>query len=257
MIPFFVFVLGLIFGSFLNAIIYRLHIGQSFIKGRSRCPDCQHQLATKDLIPIASWLSLGGRCRYCKKPISWQYPLVELVTGLAFVTAFLVADLGSLQGILFDLQLSAWLIYSLFLIVIFVYDYKHYIILDQVVLPAVIIAFIFNLFLGFVWWQMLLAAIVASGFFWLQYIVSKGRWIGGGDIKLGLLMGMILSWPYVLVALFLAYVSGSLAGIGLIMAGKKKLGSRLPFGTFLTLATFITMLYGQQLLDWYLGFVYG
>lgn len=256
MIPFFIFVLGLIFGSFLNAVIFRLKAEESFITGRSKCPECKHVLGTKDLWPILSWLTLRGKCRYCRKPISVQYPLVELATGLIFLVIYLNAVTDVSTYFLNNLQLGAWLIYSLFLILIFVYDYKYYLILDKVVWPAAIIALVLNLFIGYSWWQMLLAGIVGGGFFLLQFLVSQGKWIGGGDIRLGFLMGIMLSWPNILAALMIAYFVGSIVGLGLIAVGRKKLSSQIPFGTFLSLATLVTMLYGNILVNWYLNFLY-
>jgi prepilin signal peptidase PulO-like enzyme (type II secretory pathway) len=139
------------------------------------------------------------------------------------------------------------------LIIIFVYDFKYYLILDSVVLPAIILAFIFNISLGINFLNLLLAAALASGFFLLQFVVSKGTWIGGGDIRLGFLMGAILGWTQVLTALFLAYIIGSIFSIGLLLGKKKQMSDKVPFGTFLTLATFITMLYGPALYNWYVS----
>ncbi|MFH0873482.1 MAG: prepilin peptidase [Candidatus Komeilibacteria bacterium] len=249
-----IFLFGLIFGSFLNAVIYRLHVGESWVHGRSKCVKCKKVLGTWDLIPILSWLYLRGRCRYCQKKISWQYPLVELATAVAFVAAYSVAgvELGLAQA---WLQAVTWMIYALFLIIIFVFDWKYYLILDAVIYPAAVMAFILNLFLGVSWSSMLLAAIIGAGFFWLQYILSRGTWIGAGDIRLGGLMGLMLGWPGILVALFIAYVVGSIVGIILIIAGRKKWGQQIPFGTFLSLATFVILLYGQPILQWYLNYL--
>jgi prepilin signal peptidase PulO-like enzyme (type II secretory pathway) len=154
------------------------------------------------------------------------------------------------------IQLLLYWVYAAFLIVIFVYDLKYYLILDTVIIPAAIIALAGGLFLGYPILQMLIAGIVAAGFFGIQFFVSRGRWIGGGDIRLGFLMGLMLSWPFVVLALMLAYILGSIIGIGLILAGKKKLGSQVPFGTFLTLATYIVLLYGTQLFNWYWNMAY-
>ena len=253
MIPFFIFVLGLLFGSFINALVYRLHTEQPFVRARSHCPHCKHTLGWLDLIPVLSWLTLKGNCRYCRLRISIQYPLVELATGLSFLLVYLA---GPTTSWLYNLQLATWLIFTVFLIIIFIYDLKYYLILDQIVLPAAVIAFILNIFLGISWWVMLLSGLMAGGFFLVQYLVSGGTWIGGGDIRLGFLMGLMLSWPATLAALFLAYVGGSIVGLALIAFSRKSWGSQVPFGTFLTAATFITMLYGRQLIDWYLGYFY-
>jgi len=242
------FIFGLIFGSFLNAVIYRLKSGDGIIKERSKCPKCQHVLGFWDLVPLLSFVFLQGKCRYCKKNIFWQYPTVELFTGLVFVTGLTLNP----QPSTLNPQLITFIIFSLFLIIIFVYDLKHYLILDKVSLPAFFIALLLNYYLGRDIINLLLASVIVAGFFAAQFIVSKGKWIGGGDIRLGLVMGAMLGLPYVFVALFLAYISGAVIGVALILIKKKKWSSKVPFGTFLTAATLITLLFGRQLLNWYL-----
>lgn len=241
---FFIFILGLMAGSFLNCVIYRSEEKKSFLKGRSFCPYCKHQLSWQDLIPVFSFLFLKGKCRYCQKPISWQYPLVEISTALIFL-------------LVFNFQLSIFnFIIAPLLIIIFVYDLKHYIIPDKIIYPAVGIAFIYNLlrlilepgrFSFGVFW----AALAATGFFTAIVLISRGKWMGIGDIKLAALMGLILGFPGILVALFLAFFIGAAVGVGLIAAGKKKLSSEVPFGPFLVTGTFIALFWGEKLLNWY------
>lgn len=246
------FLFGLAIGSALNAIIYRLHTKKSWLRGSSICPKCSHQLAWYDLIPVISFLTLAGRCRYCRKKISIQYPLVELATGVLFVFVYLVNPIT--QSAVIN-QKSAILILNLaitaILILIFVYDLKHYIILDKVIIPSIVIVFLANLFLGKSWQSMLIAALVVSIFFLLQFLVSRGKWIGAGDLRLGFFMGVVLAWPLALLALFLAYIAGSLIGILLVVLKLKRWRSQLPFATFLCPATFITLLWGEQILNWY------
>ena len=247
-----IFVFGLIFGSFLNCVIYRLHSGESFLKGRSYCPNCQHILSWPDLIPVFSFLILKGKCRYCHKPISLQYPLVELATGTVFLLIFWNLEFG-IWDLLFRLLISC------FLIIIFVYDLKHYIIPDKVIYPAIGIAFFYRLFeiclsaealakaenLGF--------GILPSLFFLAIIIFSREKWLGFGDFKLAILMGLFLGWPKILVALFLAFFIGAIIGIELIILGKKTLKSEIPFGPFLVSGTFLAMFFGQKLIDTYLN----
>lgn len=254
MIEVVIFLFGLIFGSALNAVIYRLHSGDSWLTGRSLCPRCKHQLHFWDLVPVVSWLWLRGKCRYCHKSISIQYPLVELGTAIAFVLAYRMAgvELGLPHA---WLQAITWMIFALFLIIIFVYDWKYYLILDAVIYPAAVSAFILNILLGVSWSDMLIAAVIGAGFFWLQYIISRGTWIGGGDIRLGGLMGIMLGWPGIIVALFIAYIVGSIVGVGLILVGRKQWGQQIPFGTFLSVATFVILLYGRPILQWYLQYL--
>ncbi|MDD5749642.1 MAG: prepilin peptidase [Patescibacteria group bacterium] len=254
MIVAFVFIFGLFVGSFLNVVIFRLHRQESFIRGSSKCLFCGHKLYPQDLVPFFSFLYLRGRCRYCRERFSVQYPLVELATALAFVLIFvrLFGDFSpEFLTPLVILHLFNWWALAAFLVIIFVYDLKYYLILDSVVWPAIILALTANLVLGMLVWSLFTAMLVGGGFFFLQFVISQGRWIGGGDVRLGALMGAILGWPHILTALFIAYILGSVFSIFLLAGRKKGLKDKLPFGTFLALATFLTMLYGQILVDWY------
>lgn len=241
-----IFLFGLAVGSFLNCIIYRLKTGESFFKGRSYCPFCQHQLSWPDLIPVFSFLFLKGKCHYCQKKISLQYPLVELATGFLFVLCFLFH--------------VPWFIFIIacFLIIIFVYDLKHYIIPDKIIYPAIGITLIATLqgvpfgSSNFFAWQ---SALGAAGFFLAIVLLSRGHWMGVGDIKLGFLMGLILGFPNILVALFLAFLTGAIIGIGLIILGKKSLKSEVPFGPFLVIGTLVAMFWGPAIINWYLNFL--
>jgi len=259
MIVAFVFILGIFIGSFLNVVILRLHREESFIKGASKCLFCQHRLYPKDLVPLFSYLWLKGRCRYCQKRFSHQYPLVEFATGLVFALIFWKVipnfDLLSASNLQI-LHLIDWWAIASFLIVIFVYDFKYYLILDKVVWPGIILAIFVNLVLGFSIFNLLLAALVGGGFFLLQFVVSKGRWIGGGDIRLGVFMGVILGWPQILTALFISYILGSVISIFLLLGKNKDWGDKIPFGTFLTVGTLMTMLWGPYLVNWYWSLFY-
>lgn len=243
MISLFIFIFGLAVGSFLNVVILRLDSEKPFISGRSICPKCKHQIEWYDNIPLISFFILRASCRYCKKNISWQYPIVEATTALIFIWQYFHFGLTS--------QFFLNIILSCFLLVIFVYDLKHYLILDKVVLPAMVVAFLGNLYLGLGFWNLVVAALIGSGFFALQFFVSRGKWVGGGDIRLGFLMGLMLGWKFLLAALFLAYLIGAIFGIVLMALNKKKMSSQVPFGPFLAGATFITLLYGSEILSWY------
>ena len=238
-----IFLTGLITGSFLNCVIYRLETGENFLKGRSHCPYCGHILGWKDLIPVLSFLILKGRCRYCQKKISLQYPLVEIATGLLFLQIsnfqFSWTPSGGLPvGLLINefsifnyqfLNLLFLLFISCFLIIIFVYDFKHYIIPDKVIYPAIFVCgiwyVVFGIFLRFYTTydilNTMLAALGAAAFFLAIVLVSRGKWMGAGDIKLAFLMGLLLGWPNILVALFFAFFIGAIIGIELIVSGKK------------------------------------
>jgi len=233
----FIFILGLAVGSFLNCVIYRLETGGSFLRGRSFCPHCKHLLGWPDLIPVLSFLILKGRCRYCHQKISPQYPLVELATGILFAATLYFTGVELLYFIIGG-----------FLVVIFVYDLKHFIIPDKVIYPAIAIAAICN----FSAWP---SALGAAAFFGAIVLISRGKWMGVGDIKLGFLMGLILGFPNILVALFLAFLIGAIIGVGVIISGKKTLKSEVPFGPFLVTGTIISLFWGQKIINWYLNFL--
>lgn len=251
----FVFLFGLIIGSFLNCLIWRLHQHEGMLN-RSYCPKCKKQIAWYDNIPVLSFMMLRGKCRHCGKAILWQYPAVELVTGLLFVLAFYL----NYELRITNYELIIKLLRDFFLIsvmiVVFIYDLRWYMILDIVTLPACFVMLIFNLILGFNLWNLLISGIIGGSFFLIQFVISKGKWIGGGDIRLGLLIGLSLGWPGVLVAIIISYFIGSIIGVGLILAGKKKWGSEVPLGVFLALGAIITLFWQEQILNWYLIYFY-
>lgn len=251
---FFIFLFGLSIGSFINSCVWRVRENLRISQKRSICPYCRDIIAWYDNIPILSFIALKGRCRKCKKPISWQYPLAEIFVGLAFVAVAWHYQFG--KGLLSPELIRDWII-TAFLAFIFIYDFKYKEILDSATLIPGVFLFLFSLAMG---WQtfisMLVGVAIGAGIFLFQYLVSAGEWIGGGDIRLGLFMGVILGWPNILIGLFLAYVMGAAFSILLILTRRKKIDGRVPFGTYLALATFITMLWGGSILDWYLNLIY-
>ncbi len=256
LIGIFVFIFGACIGSFLNCVIYRSEQEKS-LKGRSFCPNCKHELSWPDLFPVFSFLFLKGKCRYCKSKISWRYPLVELLTALIFL-------------LIFNLQISNLKILNIafafyiacVLIIIFVYDLKHYIIPDKILFPAIGIVGLVRILdfsFGILTFNHLLsyffAVIVAAGFFLAIFLVSKGKWMGFGDVKLAVLMGLLLGLINVLVALFLAFFFGAIIGITLMAFRGKKLKSEIPFGPFLILGTFMAMFWASQIIKWYVSLI--
>ena len=248
MFSFFIFFLGLLIGSFLNVVICRLGSKEPILLSRSHCPKCGALLKWPDLIPLLSFVLARGKCRYCHKKISLQYPLVELATGLLFLLIF------NQFSILNPITLAYYLLIICFLLVIFVYDLKHYLIPDKIIYSAIIITLL-NLGLkGPNFWALktqiynpFLAAFLASGFFLSLVLISKGKWLGLGDVKLAVLMGLILGWPNILLALFLSFLSGAIVGLGLIAFGKKTIKSQIPFGPFLAGSTILIIIFGQYL----------
>lgn len=245
------FVIGVIFGSFLNALIYRFKNNISIISKRSFCPSCKEKLKWLHNIPLFSYLFLRGRCSFCDTRISIQYLLVELWLGLAFLFVVLFGGYDA-----FTLELIRdWFILFV-LTFIFIYDLRYRLILDKVAVPAILILLVSSWYLGWHSWQSLgLGILVGGGFFLLQFIISHGRWIGGGDIRLGVLMGVILGWPDVLLGLFIAYILGAIVSIGLIIFKDKKLASKTPFGTYLVVGTLASMFFSEEIIEWYLSLI--
>jgi len=240
----FLFFLGLSIGSFINCVVYRVNHNLSPLKGRSICPRCKHQLAWKDNIPLLSFLLLGGRCRYCSSPISWQYPIVELIAG---ALAFLIFNF---QFSIFNLIFNLIITYSL--LAIFVSDLIYTTIPDEIVFPTLFIVFIYLILQSpnFLISNFLIFLLTA-GFFYLLVLITRGRGMGLGDVKLAGLMGLILGWPKIIVALYLAFLTGAFFGVILILLKKKKFGQHIAFGPFLTTATFVSLFWGEKI--WFLA----
>ncbi|MBT6034635.1 MAG: prepilin peptidase [Candidatus Jacksonbacteria bacterium] len=262
MIIAFLVLLGLALGSGLNALAYRLYNQESWLKGRSKCPQCKQTLSGYELIPLVSFFIQKGKCRHCKKKISIQYPLGELVTSIAVVGSFLwYIQNGASPEMFFAwaIFLVVWCIWF----IVFVHDAKHTIVLDSVALPGIVLVLILQIvfhslygpagefipFLG----RILAAALLGAGFFAAQFIISKGTWIGGGDVRLGGLLGVTLMWPHIITGLMVAYIVGSI--ISLVWLGLKKVKwkSEIPFGTFLALAAVSVFVFGDALVSWYMN----
>ncbi len=250
----FLFLLGLIFGSFIAAWVSRAHHETSIWFGRSHCLSCQYTLQVQDLVPVLSFLILQGKCRKCETPISKHYFFTELLTALIFV---FLGYFYQASFLFVPSQFIFALLTSIFLIAIFVSDFLYQEIpFGMTGLPSVLL-FLFAFGTNIYPWQnMLLGAIIASGFFVLQYIVSKGKWIGFGDVALGILMGVVLGWQKTVFALALAYILGAVVSLILLATKKADRKTALPLGTFLSIATFVAMLYGEKIISWYLKFLY-
>lgn len=250
-----VFLYGLLIGSFLNAWIWRTHTNRQISKGRSICPHCKHTLAWHDLIPLFSWLWLKGKCRYCKKKISVQYPLVELATALLWVGLAVAIHPVGLYGYI---ELGVWFAISALLIASFVYDAKWMLLPDQFTIPAIIIAagWLATRWLVFgqsgLAMQQLIGATLFGGVFFLLWFGSRGKWLGDGDIRLAVLMGLILTPSQLIMAIFLSFNLGAIVGLILLARHKAKRGSAIAFGPFLIIGTFLGFFWGQYIVDAYL-----
>lgn len=253
---------GSIIGSFLNVVILRLP-NEEKLQGRSHCFNCKKTLGYLDLFPIFSYLFLGGRCRYCKTKISVRYITIELLTGLLFALAvYFLKPLVILDYIL----LLKFLIAISALLVIFVVDLENFIILDSVLIFVAISVSVLNLILDIFtgvglfniysnFFGGLLAAVIAWLPFFMLWYISKGKWMGFGDVKLALVLGIILGFPNIFVGLMLSVLLGGFVSVLLLTFTSKTLQTKLPFGTFLSIGTILALFYGNSILNWYLAFL--
>ena len=227
---------GLIFGSFLNVLIWRLNDPKApkFWQGRSICPGCKHTLTWRDNIPLLSYIFLRGKCRYCHKNISIQYPVVELVTAVAFA---LIGPNPLLLGI------------ASCLIVIFFSDLIYGLIPDEMVAAGVILSILRNLGdLRFLSWSGI-TGLVAAGFFLAIFLLTRQRGLGFGDVKFAFLMGLLLGWPGVLVGLWMSFVSGGIVAVILLALRRTKLSATIALGPFLVFGTVFAALWSNNFLQ--------
>lgn len=242
-----IFTFGFITGSFLNVCIYRIPRGQSLIYPSSRCNGCGESLKAYQMIPVISYIALGGRCSCCKMKISFIYPTVELLTGVMFVILFYRFGVG------FDFL--KYIVLTSILIVISFIDVENQIIPDLLIAAGLAWGTIFALmdkscpvkgyFMGM---------IVGGGLLFVIAFLSRGG-MGGGDVKLMAVIGLFMGWQFTLLTLFLAFVSGGIIGFLLVLSGKKTRKDAIPFAPFLSISALVTILAGQAIISCYLNLV--
>jgi len=293
------FIFGLVFGSFLNVVIFRYSPETGFFNiqkkrgglstfhfplstlswlGRSHCMHCRKTLKWQELVPIFSFLFLRGKCSECKAAISWQYPFVEFISGLIFLlplyfyNPIVNGQWSMVNGVLWTLVLLSFL-------VIWFIDYKHYIIPDELVLFIALLglaniflktfyhglfaldnsflggySLIFN-FTGIVWINHLLGAVFGALIFGLIVVLSKGRGMGMGDLKLITALGLLMGWPDIIFVIIFSFLTGSLASFYLLAKKEKTMKSHVPFGPFIILGSLLTIFFGHQILDFYFSMI--
>lgn len=251
----------------MNALVWRLRQQEvsktkaqstkySITRGRSMCVHCKHELAWYDLVPVFSWLMLGGTCRYCKKTISWQYPVVELFVAVLAMSSLLYWPFALNSGLEW-LVFVVWVIGLVPLVALVIYDLRWMIMPTSLIYAFDVLAVIFVTLLAISTksWDVTLSAVIGTivigGFFWIMYQISNGKWIGGGDVRYGFAMGAVLGWQKALFGLALASYLGTALVLVLLILGKYRKKMRIPFGPFLITATYLSMLFGQQAIDWY------
>jgi leader peptidase (prepilin peptidase) / N-methyltransferase len=243
-------ILGLMLGSFFNVCIARLPQGESIVSPPSHCPKCQTPIRWYDNLPVVSYVLLGAKCRACRAPISLRYPIVEVVTALAFVAqAAMFLD----QPVL----LASRLVFTSILIVLFGTDMDTQRLPDVITLPAIIVGVIFSAFAppGLVASLIgaALGAAILQAVRWLWRRLRGVEGMGFGDVKMLAAIGAFLGWRQVWVVLFLASLTGAIVGVAVSLGRGRSMQTRLPFGTFLALAAYAASLFGERLLAWYLG----
>ena len=276
---------GLALGSFAGASVWRLRarqlesdkkhgddydpkeykrlkklLGKKVRSDRSRCLECGYELKWYDLIPLVSWISLGGKCRSCKHPIGKFEPLIELGVAAFFVLSYMFWPSGLTSG--YEIaHFVLWLAAGVVMAMLFAYDAKWYLLPDRLVVALAVIGLAIAVLVGLNSGTVvttLLSAVgavgVLAGLYAVLYGASRGRWVGFGDVKLGVGLGLLLiSWELAFVALFLANFIGCLIVIPLMLAKKLKRTSRIPFGPLLIMGTILAWFVGTPLLAWYLG----
>ncbi len=239
------FLLGLATGSFLNLCIDRLPKRESILSPPSHCDVCQHKLQLLDLVPLVSYLYLKGGCRYCGVKIHYRVPLVEAMTGLIFVL------LWNHYGLSIELAI-AMLFASLF-IVILVIDLEHHLILNRVVYPAIVLAFLARILTpnyGII--SVVTGGMTGAGILLLVALIFPGG-MGMGDVKLAALIGLLVGFPQVFIALLICFVSGGAAASGLLLARLKGRKDPIPLAPFLIAGLIVTVFYGEEIMRLYSG----
>lgn len=247
--------LGACVGSFISLLIERIYKKESgILLGRSHCPACKKVLKALHLIPILSYIYLKGKCAFCKRKISPLYPTIELTSALVYLMLYLYYPMAIFHDIsgMTIIVLQCYIFFAL--IFTFFYDLKYMIISDRILLPAIVIAFLLPTLDGYplTFLQALAGFSIPTLFFLIQIFISNGRWLGGGDLRIGALMGAFLGVSKVLVALFSAYMLGSILCILLLTTTKLSRKSMIPFGPFLVCGTLLSFFLGDDIVEAYM-----
>lgn len=236
--------LGLIFGSFLNVVIHRLPAGVSIVLPRSRCPFCDGEIRFRDNVPVLSFLLLRGKCSRCGAPISWRYPMIELITAGLFVACAWRFGLS--------LETAVAALFCMLMLVLAMIDADHYLLPDKLTLPGIILGLALQ-----PWWprttflEAVAGTLIGAGGliltinFW--YWLREEEGMGMGDVNMLALVGAFLGWEGVAITLFSSALAGAVTGLALVLTGKLNLRSKLPFGTFLALGGVISLFWGEAI----------
>ena len=246
-------ILGLMMGSFLSMLIPRLHKEEKgIVFGRSHCSTCGHKLSILNLIPFFSYIFQGGKCSFCKKNIPLFYIAIEIFTVLTFLLITITENNFGAYDFHHEEWLGKFLLFSV-LIFIFFYDLLYKEIHDIILIPGIILALIYGYFSDQGLEASLLGGLLGALFFLSQYLISKGKWIGSGDIRIGIFMGLILGIKLTVLALIISYILGSIVGIFLLATKKADKKTSIPLGPFLVIGTMISYFAGLEIIDWYMN----
>lgn len=254
----YLFVVGLAFGSFALAMVDRMHSGKDWVKGRSACDSCGHKLGARDLVPVVSWFSQGGKCRYCRKKLSWAYPAAEMVSGVAFVLSYIYFpyDFNTLGITL----LVFWLFGLVICAALIIFDLRWFLLPSKLVYSLVVVALLHKIVyiigsddsISSLVIKTLGALIVSSGLFYVLHAISHGKWIGDGDVRLGLAIGLLVEGPIeAWLVIFIASLLGIIIALPKIAKKKDVMKMKLPYGPLLIAGLYITYLFGGEIIMWY------
>mgnify|MGYP001583410501 FL=1 len=247
---------GLVLAGALSALVFRTHAEWVWMRPRKTCVVCEVPRSGLDLIPFFGDAVMNYRCRSCRAHVAWQYPVIESAVVLLVVFHAWRYATGTWMPSI-DAELT-WLFavrditFSLFLLVLFVYDLKYQLIMDRFTLPAMVVALALNIGLGVSGYELVLAMATLVVFFLLQHVLSGGRLLGSGDVRMGLVMGSMLGFIPGVVAMLFAYVIGAIIGTVLLVMRRVTLHDRVPFGTFLAVASFVMLVWGHNIVEWLL-----
>lgn len=281
------FISGLFFGSFLNLVADRINTKQRILTGRSRCDHCNKYLKAKHLIPIVSFIIQKGKCAYCGKKLSWYYPVSEIMTGLVFVGAAYYSNILNFVGYSTIITFAYLLVIGSVYVTLVLTDLKHRLIPNKIVYPAIFFSLLFVIFTSAFYLVLyyrqlqadpfgsyliqagyfkllvfnvlrsvgavLISSTAIAGFFALLVYLTKGRGMGGGDIRLGFLIGIFNGFPQNIVAIFSGFIMGALVSLILIMLKMKTLKDTVPFGPFLIAGSIVALLWGTHIWNFYIN----
>lgn len=254
----FFLIAGFIVGSFLGMLTYRHPRGLS-LSGRSKCVMCHKTIAWYYNIPLFSYLFLRGRCRYCKKSISLRYPLLEFLSGLLFVLTYYLwytglGEVGRWTGFLGIYVLLFLLILVLLFLVLGIIDFEFQILPDLYVVLLSLSVWIWIFFVPLDFSNHLLSGLVSAGFFLFLFLVTRGRGMGFGDVKLAFPLGSLLGLPLTIVFIMTAFILGALVGTVMLLTKRARLGREIAFGPYLLIGAYVAMFFGDWIIQWYLGY---